>query len=76
MSDNQSVRITPQTAGLYKLGVVVQPKDILKGIGIGWTFGHIVGFSVNSTKETVLIVLADDETRQYIHPGNVVILSQ
>ena len=60
----------------YKIGVVVQEKDIIsKGFFSGSDqrnrFGHIIGFAVNVYGETILRVKWDDEIITTTHPNNV-----
>jgi hypothetical protein len=57
----------------FTIGAVVQ-YDGYRGSGLTagtWNYGHVLGFSQNSTHETILVIQGDDGQTYKIHPSNV-----
>lgn len=56
---------------MYPLGTVVR-HETWNGLS-DWTYGHVIGFSRNSSNELIIRVLTDQHTEVAIHPNNITI---
>lgn len=69
-NESGSVFYVPISISQITLGKVVRLVDT-RGKMLTDTFGHIVGFSKNSSGERILKVLWDDGVTTEVHPTNV-----